>query len=203
MKISTLLFLISFICIGCSASKTIPTQWISDGFASQKIDRLLVFANTEDTDLQVEFENRMALALEKEGIITYKMHSIFPDIAYKEDRSQEEINQFVLECKNKNIDKVLLASRKSLIIDTIRANSLHNYFNTLEPLKLGKADTDNLVYDKKEVTTYTLEAALYDLSVTSEDKPIAVTTLKATDPKSLERLKGDFLTAIMTLFENK
>ena len=131
------------------------------------------------------------------------MHTIFPEIEYKENRSQEEINQFIVACKNKNIDKVLLASRKSKIVDTIRTNSLHNYFNTLEPLKLGKADLDNLVYDKEQRTTYTLEAAVYDIAATSEDKPIAITTLEATNPKSLEILKDDFLNTIVKLFKDK
>ncbi|GEQ87007.1 hypothetical protein ULMS_25150 [Patiriisocius marinistellae] len=189
--------------MGCSTSKTIPSQWVSADFKNQKIDRLLVYANTEDTNLQVEFENKVALSLTKQGLSPLKMHVIFPEISYKENRTQEEINQFALECKNKNINKVLLASRKSMIVDTVNTKSLHNYFNTLEPLKLGKTDVNSLVYDKKEIITYTLEAAVYDIGTTSEDKPIATSTLKAINPKSLDKLKEEFLDAIVLLFKNK
>ena len=203
MRTSTPFFLALLICVSCSTSKTIPTQWMSDDFKTQEIERLLIFANTEDSALQVEFENKVAQELEKQGLSIFKMHTIFPEIEYKENRSQEEINEFIVACKNKNIDKVLLASRKSKIVDTIRTNSLHNYFNTLEPLKLGKADLDNLVYDKEQRTTYTLEAAVYDIAATTEDKPIAITTLEATNPKSLEILKDDFLNTIVKLFKDK
>ena len=145
----------------------------------------------------------MAMVLVAEGIAPLKMHDLFPEIEYKENHTQEEIKQFVLECKKKGIDKVLLASQKSMTIDTVYAKSLHNYMNTLEPLKLNSRNKEALEYEKKEVTTYTLEAAVYDIATTSEDKPIAAATLKATNPKSLEKLEAIFLKSIEKLFKSR
>ncbi|WP_432411740.1 hypothetical protein [Rasiella sp. SM2506] len=201
MKTTIWLLLVLFIFTSCSTSKVIPSQWVSENFQNQKFDSILVYASTEDRTLQKEFEDMMAIALVKEGITPLKMHEVFPEIAYKDNHSQEEINQFVLECKGKNINKVLLASQKSISVDTMVAKSLRNYMNSLEPLKLGSTSVDNLEYDKKELTTYTLEAVVYDIAVTSEDKPIASTTLKATNPKSPKRLKKKFLNSIVSLFK--
>ena len=75
--------------------------------------------------------------------------------------------------------------------------------NSLEPLKLNSRNEDDLVYEKKEITTYTLEAAVYDIAVTSEDKPIATTILKAINPKSFEKLENTFLNAIKKLFNSR
>lgn len=188
---------------GCSTSKAIPSQWASKEFKEQKLDRMLVFASTEDKSLQIDFENEVAMVLIAEGITPLKMHKIFPEVEYKENHSQEEIEQFVLRCKSKGIDKVLLASQKSMTVDTVLVKSLHNYMNSLEPLKLKSKNESDLEYDEKELTTYTLEAAVYDIAVTAEDKPIATTTLKATNPKSLENIKGNFLNAIKKLFKNR
>ncbi|MFT7071235.1 hypothetical protein [Patiriisocius sp. Uisw_017] len=201
MKTSIGLLLTFLIFASCSTSKVIPSQWLSEDFKNQKFDRLLVYANTEDIDLQFEFEDNMAIVLSKKGLFPVKMHDIFPEIEYKEKHSQEKIDQFVLDCKEKNIDKVLIASQKSISVDTVVANSLHNYFNTLESLKLGSDKEENLVYNVKELTTYILEAAVYDIAITSEDKPIATTTLKAINPKSIEKLKKSFLNAISQLFD--
>jgi hypothetical protein len=188
---------------GCSTSKTIPSQWVSKDFKEKEFNRMLVFASTEDKGLQIDFENEVAKVLVAYGINPLKMHEIFPKIEYKENHSQEEIKQFVLQCKNKGIDKVLFASQKSMTVDTILAKSLHNYMNSLEPLKLNSKSESDLEYEKEEIHTYILEAAVYDITVTAEDKPIATTTLKATNPKSREKLKGQFLNSIEQLFESR
>ncbi len=203
MKTTTLLLLAFIICTSCSTSKTVPSQWQSEAFKTQKIDRILVFASTKDRALQEDFEDKVSMVLISEGISTLKMHELFPEIEHKESRSQEEIKQFILECKKQNIDKVLIASQKSLSIDTVYAKSLHNYFNTLEPLKLNGKSDDELEYKTEKLTTYTIEAAVYDIAVSSEDKPIAATTLKATDPKSLNKLEAELLVAIKKLFRDR
>lgn len=203
MKTPVSLLFVFLIFTGCSLSKMIPSQWVSEDFKNQKFDRMLVFANTQDTNLQIEFENKMAVALAKNGIVSLTMHSIFPEIEYKEDYSQEAIDQFILNCNKRNIDKVLVASQKSVSVDTLVARTLHNYFNSLESLKLGSTDGERLVYDKKEMTTCTLEATVYDIDMASKDTPIATTTLKVINPKSLEKLKEHFLIAITQLFENR
>ncbi len=201
MKIASSLILTLLIVVSCSSSKTTPSQWISDDFKVENIERLLIYANTDDISLQAEFEETLAQALEKEGIATLKMNTAFPHIKYDENHTNEEINQFVLECKAKNIDKVLLASRTSLVIDTIRTKSLQNYMNSLQPISFRKSDGETLVYDTKEVTTHMLEAAVYDIERTnSKDEPVATVALKVINPKSIETLKSDFLKTIMNLF---
>jgi hypothetical protein len=70
-------------------------------------------------------------------------------------------------------------------------------------LKMGGRSEDVLEYDKKELTTYTLEAAVYDIVKSAEDKPIATTTLKATNPRSPKTLKKRFLNAIVMLFKSR
>jgi hypothetical protein len=203
MKTTIWLLLVLLIGAGCSTSKEIPSQWVSEDFKNLKIERMLVYASTEDTNLQKEFEDKMVKALAKEGITLLKMHDLFPEIKYTANHSQEEINEFVLQCNENNIDKVLLASQKSITVDTVVAKSLHNYFNSLEPLKMGNSGEDALEYDKKELITYTLEAAIYDIATSAEDKPIATTTLKATDPRSPNTLKKRFLNAIVMLFKSR
>ncbi|GER59521.1 hypothetical protein ULMA_16290 [Patiriisocius marinus] len=198
----TLLLLIAIVTTSCSSSKMTSSQWLSDDFKNQKIDRILVFANTEDSKLQKDFENEASLVLMQRGISALKMHNLFPNLEYKKTHSQDEIKQFVLECKHRNIDKVLFASQKSVSVDTVLKKSLHNYMNSLEPLKLGPIDEENLTYDTKEVITYTIQAAVYDIAVTTEDKPIATTTVKASNPKSKTELKARFLKAISKLFKN-
>lgn len=199
----TFLLILAILTLSCSSSKITTSQWVSNEFKNQDIDRILIFANTEDSDLQKEFENRTAALLSKEGISPVTMHELFPTIEYKEVRSQEEINQFVSECKDKNIDKILFASQKSVIVDTVKTKSLHNYMNSLEPLKIGYTPKEKLEYKTKEITTYIIEAAVYDIDATTVNKPIATTTLKATNPKSTTVLKERLLKAIVTLFESK
>ncbi|QIE59110.1 hypothetical protein G5B37_05920 [Rasiella rasia] len=203
MKIPSYLLLIFFVCISCSTTKTIPSQYISQEFRELQLDRMLVFANTEDTALQNRFEDKMAVVLRENGITPFKMHEVFPDIEYKESHSQEEIKDFILQCKKKDIDKVLFASQKSMTVDTVLTKSLHNYMNSLEPLRLHSDTEENLEYDKTQITTYTIEAAVYDIAVSSEDKPIATATLKATNPKSFDKLENKFLNAIKKLFKSR
>lgn len=205
MKITTYILLLFLIFTGCSSSKIEKSNWQSEEFKTQKIDRILVYASTEDKALQIRFENKMANLFAEKGITPLKMNELFPEIEHKENHTQEEINQFVLECKEKNIEKVLLASRKSMEIDTILAKTLHNYMNTLEPLRMTSKsqNEEDLTFDKKEIITYTLEAAVYDIKKTSEDKPIASTTLKATNPKSVDVLEGKLLNAIKKLFKSQ
>lgn len=202
MKKVTLLLLLAILIASCSSSKITSSQWMSDDFKNLNIDRILVFASTEDVELQREFEERTSAELRAKGMTPVKMHDEFPDIHYKEAHTQEEINEFIADCKVLNIDKILFASRKSMTVDTVRAKSIHNYMNTLEPLKLGDKDEENLAYDTKEITTYIVEAAVYDIAVSKEDKPIATATVKATNPKSLDLLKERFLKAVVKLFDS-
>ncbi|WP_178988529.1 hypothetical protein [Winogradskyella schleiferi] len=205
MKIITRLLLLILICTGCSSSKIIPSLWQSQEFKTQTFDRILVYASTEDKELQRRFENKMAKLFAEKDITALKMNALFPEIEYKENHTQDEINEFVTRCKSKNIDKVLLASQKSKNIDTVNAKTLHNYMNSLEPLNLTsqRKDENDLTYDKKVIITYNIEAAVYDLSISSEDRPIASTALKATNPKSLNQLEDHFLNAIKKLFKDK
>jgi len=202
MKTLTWTLLLLIVVSGCSSSKIIPTQWASSDFNAEQINTLLVYANTEDKALQVDFENMVATALTNKGVTMYKMHDEFPDIEYKENPSQEEIKEFVADCKAKGIYNVLLASQKAVKVDTVRKHTLHNYMNSLQPLKLGHTGSENLEYDKKELTSYTIEAAVYDIAKTAEDKPIATTTLVAKNPKSKDKVKEQFLEAIIALFES-
>ena len=198
-----LLLPLIFIFMGCSTSKEINSQWQSEDFKSQKFDRLIVYANTEDTNLQKEIEDKIAIALSKESIRSLGMHVLFPEFKYEENHSQEEIDEFLLKLKKKNINKVLLVSRKSVSIDTVVAKSFRNYLNSLEPLSFRSNSKDELIYDEKELTIYTLEAVVYDFEASSERKPIATTTLKSTNPKSIELLKNSFIKAIVKLFKNR
>ncbi|WP_432410859.1 hypothetical protein [Rasiella sp. SM2506] len=129
------------------------------------------------------------------------MHEIFPLVKYKKELTNKEIDKFVLECKEKNIDRILFASQKSTSVDTIRTKSLHNYMNSLEPLKLDSNRDDNLEYDTKEIMTYIIEAAVYDIGTTTQDKPIATTTLTASNPNSVDVIKKHFLKAVVKLFD--
>ena len=83
MKSIIWLSLALLICTGCSTSKTIPSQWMSNEFKKQQFDRMLVFANTEDRELQNRFEDKMALLLAAEGIAPLKMHELFPEVLTK------------------------------------------------------------------------------------------------------------------------
>ncbi|MDN3493787.1 hypothetical protein [Winogradskyella bathintestinalis] len=205
MKITTLFFLILLICTSCASTKIEPSQWQSKAFKAHNFNRLLVYASTDDKALQVRFEEKLAKLFSEQGIVPLKMNELFPEIEYQENHSQEEINEFVIRCKEKNIDKVLLASQKSIEIDTVRAKTLHNYMNSLEPLKMtsGSKNEEELQYDEKEIITYTIEAAVYDIAKSSEDKPIASTTLKATNPKSYNVLENKLLKAIKKLFKSR
>jgi len=203
MKIALQYILVLLALSSCSPSKIVPSQYISDAFKEATLDRILVFGNTEDKELQNRFENKMSVILRSEGITPYKMHEVFPDIEYKEERTQAEIETFIADCKSKNIDKILFASRKSITVDTVLAKSLRNYMNSLEPLRMGTSSAQDLSYDKKEIVTYIIEAAVYDIALTSEDKPIATTTLKAVAPKSLDNLEDKFIKAVEKLFKSR
>ncbi|WP_298351073.1 hypothetical protein [uncultured Dokdonia sp.] len=203
MKIAIRYVLVLLFLSSCTSSKLIPSQYVSDAFKEASLDRILIFGNTEDKELQNRFENKMAVIMQAEGIVPYKMHEVFPDVVYKEERTQTEIEQFIVNCKSKNIDKILFASRKSITVDTVLSKSLHNYMNSLEPLRMGSSSSQDLSYDKKEVVTYIIEAAVYDIATTSEDKPIATTTLKAVAPKSLDDLENKFIKAIEKLFKSR
>lgn len=198
----TFLLLFTILVSSCSSSKITRTEWHSDDFKSQQNERILIFANTEDIELQREFENEVAIILLNEGISPFKMHELFPTIEYKEEPSHEEITEFVTACKAKNIDKVLFATQKSVTVDTVHRKSLNNYMNSLAPLRL-EPQNDALEYDTKEITTYSIEAAVYDINTTTEDKPIATTTLTATNPKSMYVLKKHLLKGITILFKDR
>lgn len=200
MKNFTFIIGIMILCASCSSSKITTKQWKSDGFNNQTIDKILVFANTEDATLQQEFEDETAQILTQEGILTYKMHEIFPDVVYKEVRTQEEIAAFVEDCKEKQISKILFATKKSQTVDTVMSKSLHNYMNGLHTLSLERYNEEEPEYDTKQVTTYVIEAAIYDINEPSQDAPIATTSVTATDPKSLDKIKDQLLKSIKQLF---
>lgn len=200
MKNFTFIIGIMILCASCSSSKITTKQWKSDGFDNQTIDKILVFANTEDATLQQEFEDETAQILTQEGILTYKMHEIFPDVVYKEVRTQEEIAAFVEDCKEKQISKILFATKKSQTVDTVMSKSLHNYMNGLHTLSLERYNEEEPEYDTKQVTTYVIEAAIYDINEPSQDAPIATTSVTATDPKSLDKIKDQLLKSIKQLF---
>ena len=200
MKNFTFIIGIMILCASCSSSKITTKQWKSDGFNNQTIDKILVFANTEDATLQQEFEDETAQILTQEGILTYKMHEIFPDVVYKEVRTQEEIAAFVEDCKEKQISKILFATKKSQTVDTVMSKSLHNYMNGLHTLSLERYNDEEPEYDTKQVTTYVIEAAIYDINEPSQDAPIATTSVTATDPKSLDKIKDQLLKSIKQLF---
>ena len=200
MKNFTFIIGIMILCASCSSSKITTKQWKSDGFDNQTIDKILVFANTEDATLQQEFEDETAQILTQEGILTYKMHEIFPDVVYKEVRTQEEIAAFVEDCKEKQISKILFATKKSQTVDTVMSKSLHNYMNGLHTLSLERYNEEEPEYDTKQVTTYVIEAAIYDINEPSQDAPIATTRVTATDPKSLDKIKDQLLKSIKQLF---
>ncbi|WOI23756.1 hypothetical protein [Nonlabens ulvanivorans] len=203
MKKITLFVTIIILSISCSSSNITASQWMSDDFKNESIDIMLIYANTEDQDLQKDFENETADMLTQKGITSYKMHEVFPDVTYKEVRTQQEINTFIKDCQEKNISKILFASQKSVSIDTVATKSLHNYMNSLQPLNIDGPDQKNIEYDTEEVTTYIIEAAVYDIDKTKEDKPIATTTVTASNVKSLDQIKERLLKEITILFKNK
>ncbi|GAK90596.1 hypothetical protein JCM19297_1912 [Nonlabens ulvanivorans] len=75
--------------------------------------------------------------------------------------------------------------------------------NSLQPLNIDGPDQKNIEYDTEEVTTYIIEAAVYDINKTKEDKPIATTTVTASNVKSLDQIKERLLKEIKILFKNK
>lgn len=204
MKKITLLIYIIVLVSSCSTSKIESNSWVSEDFKPKSVERMLIFANTEDTSLQSDFENKTSEVLSKKGITTVTMHELFPQVKYQEERSPEEINAFIVECKNKNIDKILFASQKSITVDTVLTKSLHNYMNSLKPLELGKTTSNEKVeYDTKKITTYTIEVAIYNINTTINHQPIAKTEVKATNPKSVKKLKEYIISDISKLFDFK
>jgi len=202
MKKFTLLAYILVVVTSCSTSKIESSQWLSEDFKPQSVQRMLIFANTEDTSLQNDFENKTSAVLTNQGIETVTMHELFPQVEYQPTRSPEEINAFIIDCKNKNIDKILFASQKSITVDTVVTKSLHNYMNSLKPLELGKTTSNEKIeYDTKKVTTYTIEVAVYNISTSINHQPIAKTQVKATNPKSVEKLKDYIINDISKLFD--
>ncbi|MBF4984142.1 hypothetical protein FNJ87_07320 [Nonlabens mediterrranea] len=202
MKKTILFISIIFIMVSCSSSKITATNWVSDDFKNEPIDKILIFANTEDRDLQMAFEKETAAYLTQQGITSLQTHVTFPDLTYKEVITQEEINSFINDCQEKNISKILFANKKSISVDTVAVKSLNNYMNSLQPLIIDGPDQSDVELETEEITTYIVEAAVYDINKTTEDKPIATTTVTASNVESLDQIKDRLLKEIKKLFKN-
>ncbi|WP_405351836.1 hypothetical protein [Nonlabens sp. Asnod3-H03] len=200
MKKITFIIGIIILCVACSSSKMTTSKWLADDFNNQPTDKVLIYASTPDIVLQKEFENETAQVLSDLDITTFKMHDTFPDVTYKEERTQEEIAAFLKHCKEKQINKILFASKKSQTVDTVMSKSLHNYMNDLHALSIEGYD-DDLEYETDQVTTYVIEAAVYDINKTSKDAPVATTSITAMNPKSLDHIKTRLLKSIKQIFK--
>ncbi|MEO9501087.1 hypothetical protein [Nonlabens ulvanivorans] len=200
MKKITFIIGIIILCVACSSSKMTTSKWLADDFNNQPTDKVLIYASTPDIVLQKEFENETAQVLSDLDITTFKMHDTFPDVMYKEERTQEEIAAFLKDCKEKQINKILFASKKSQTVDTVMSKSLHNYMNDLHALSIEGYD-DDLEYETDQVTTYVIEAAVYDINKTSKDAPVATTSITAMNPKSLDDIKTRLLKSIKQIFK--
>ncbi|GAK77796.1 hypothetical protein JCM19296_3405 [Nonlabens ulvanivorans] len=200
MKKITFIIGIIILCVACSSSKMTTSKWLADDFNNQPTDKVLIYASTPDIVLQKEFENETAQVLSDLDITIFKMHDTFPDVMYKEERTQEEIAVFLKDCKEKQINKILFASKKSQTVDTVMSKSLHNYMNDLHALSIEGYD-DDLEYETDQVTTYVIEAAVYDINKTSKDAPVATTSITAMNPKSLDDIKTRLLKSIKQIFK--
>ncbi|GAL75700.1 hypothetical protein JCM19275_1583 [Nonlabens ulvanivorans] len=200
MKKITFIIGIIILCVACSSSKMTTSKWLADDFNNQPTDKVLIYASTPDIILQKEFENETAQVLSDLDITIFKMHDTFPDVMYKEERTQEEIAVFLKDCKEKQINKILFASKKSQTVDTVMSKSLHNYMNDLHALSIEGYD-DDLEYETDQVTTYVIEAAVYDINKTSKDAPVATTSITAMNPKSLDDIKTRLLKSIKQIFK--
>ncbi|PQJ32871.1 hypothetical protein BST92_13495 [Nonlabens arenilitoris] len=200
MKKITFIIGIIILCAACSSTKMTTSKWLSADFNNQSTDKVLIYASTPDIVLQKEFENETAQVLSDLDITTFKMHDTFPDVIYKEERTQEEITAFLKDCKEKQINKILFASKKSQTVDTVMSKSLHNYMNDLQALSI-EGYQDDLVYETDQVTTYVIEAAVYDINKLEKDAPIATTSITAMNPKSLDDIKTRLLKSIKKIFK--
>ena len=130
MKTLTWTLLLLIVVSGCSSSKIIPTQWASSDFNAEQINTLLVYANTEDKALQVDFENMVATALTNKGVTMFKMHDEFPDIEYKENPSQEEIKE-LKELKSNLKNNPLAIEGIDELSQLLEQASYGDFFNSL------------------------------------------------------------------------
>ncbi|MBF4983474.1 hypothetical protein FNJ87_03700 [Nonlabens mediterrranea] len=74
--------------------------------------------------------------------------------------------------------------------------------NSLQPLIIDGPDQSDVELETEEITTYIVEAAVYDINKTTEDKPIATTTVTASNVESLDQIKDRLLKEIKKLFKN-
>ena len=185
----------------CSLTKIDSSNWMDSAYVPGTQTRMLVIANTDDKQLQQEYENRMALQLKNKGIIPLKMHKLLPQIPYKEERTDEEVEQIVTLFKEKGIRTVLLASQKSVETKEVASRlSFKNYMNSIEPLRTDGVVNKNLSYDMVEQTTYTVEAVVYDLAKSQGNRAVASTTVVAVNPDSKEKVVRRFFKEIELLF---
>ena len=204
MRTIILLLLVVVLVVGCSTTKMDSENWTADTYIPTAQTRILVIANTDAIDLQREFENKMARALAKKGFKSLKMNELLPQIPYKQERSDEEIEQIVQLFKGKGIRTVVLASQKSVETKTVASkSSFKNYLNSIQPLKMEGTRESNLEYDMEDLVTYTLEAVVYQLSLPQGERAVASTTITAVNPNSEEEVQKRFLKEIEILFTEK
>ncbi|GAK90595.1 hypothetical protein JCM19297_1911 [Nonlabens ulvanivorans] len=81
---------------------------MSDDFKNESIDIMLIYANTEDQDLQKDFENETADMLTQKGITSYKMHESFQTLPIRKLEHRKRLMHLLKIAKRKISAKYFL-----------------------------------------------------------------------------------------------
>lgn len=203
----------------CSSVKLVDAYFTKDDH-SLKSKRILVIARSEDLDVRRAYEDELVSKIVQKGFSATTAYELFPDLKEKRNRSEVEIQEIVDQFKAKGIQSIVVTSLKHTrtfrpepikreesmpestqkgrygvsFVDYYNVNSANFLSSSLRPVPVDSEGIDDQSF--LETTIYSLEAIVFDLTLTDESQLVGIYEIEATDPKSAEQVLQKFTSIV-------
>ncbi len=202
-----LLFLLLNIAIiwSCSSSK-LTDQWASPDTPVYEARKILVIGMSADTELRRTFEDKLALAFEKEKIIAVRSVDFFESSFTDSDKTEEDLNTIESQLVEAGFDSVLISKVTGTEAKVTTVQAMRGFADDFQNFKDYYRDNQDL-YRKNATESYMVyhtETTVFCICPGEEREMLWRGKIDVVDPINRRRNINDYVrTLIKSLEENE
>ena len=202
-----LLFLLLNIAIiwSCSSSK-LTDQWASVETPVYEANKILVIGMSADTELRRTFEDKLAMAFEKEKVVAVRSIDFFESSFTDSNKTEEELNTIESQLLDAGFDSVLISKVTGTEAKVTTVQAMRGLADDFQNFKDYYRDNQNL-YRKNTTESYTVyhtETTVFCICPGEDREMLWRGKIDVVDPYNRRRNINDYVrTLLKSLEENE
>lgn len=204
----------------CGTSVKVADQWKNENFKELKNEKILVIHHTPNAVNEKRLELDLVNAFDEIGIEAVGMHQAFPEMKYKEKRTEEEIQELISKVKAAGYNGVVVTMLRDKDQQIQTTSSGGYYSGGYYPSRYGGyyggfGSYYGGVYGHgyggsyippssttKVVDIYLLETVTYNLTLKAGEQLVGVVSVKVEDPQSYSGVAEKYIKIVVDQFKD-